>query len=154
MSRIEEKLKAMNLELPPFTPPVAAYVPAVQVGNLVFVSGQGVTREGKALMLGHVGAEITLEQGKEGAKICALNALSVLKEYLGDLDRIKRIVKVQGFVNSAPGFDKQPLVINGYSEFMEELFGECGRHARTAVSCNELPFGTPVEVEMIVEVTE
>lgn len=105
-------------------------------------------------MVGHVGAEITLEQAQEGARICALNALSVLKHTLGDLDLIKRIVKVQGFVNSAPGFDKQPWVINGFSELMQDLFGENGRHARTAVSCNELPFGTPVEVEMIVEIEE
>lgn len=152
MSKIEQKLQEMGLELPPYTAPKAAYVPTVQVGKLVFVSGQGVTREGKELMKGHVGAEITLEQAQEGARICALNALCVLKHALGDLDRIRRIVKVQGFVNSAPGFDKQPWVINGFSELMQQLFGENGRHARTAVSCNELPFGTPVEVEMIVEI--
>lgn len=154
MSKVEEKLEKMGLSLPPFSAPKAAYTPTVRVGNLVFVSGQGVTREGKELMVGHVGAEITLEQAQEGARICALNALSVLKHTLGDLDLIKRIVKVQGFVNSAPGFDKQPWVINGFSELMQDLFGENGRHARTAVSCNELPFGTPVEVEMIVEIEE
>ena len=154
MSKVEEKLEKMGLSLPPCSAPKAAYTPTVRVGNLVFVSGQGVTREGKELMVGHVGAEITLEQAQEGARICALNALSVLKHTLGDLDLIKRIVKVQGFVNSAPGFDKQPWVINGFSELMQDLFGENGRHARTAVSCNELPFGTPVEVEMIVEIEE
>ncbi|HHU02499.1 MAG TPA: RidA family protein [Christensenellaceae bacterium] len=153
MSIIEKRMEELGLKLPPFVAPKAAYVPTVRVGNLVFVSGQGVTRNGKEIMKGHVGKEITLEQAQEGAKICALNALCVLKETLGDLDRIKRIVKVQGFVNSAPGFDKQPLVINGFSELMELIFGENGKHARTAVSCNELPFGTPVEVDMIVEIS-
>lgn len=154
MSKAEERLAELGLELPPAPKPAAAYVPAVRTGNLVFISGQGVTREGKPLMLGHVGAELSLEEGYKAAQICALNALAVLKQEIGDLDRVVRIVKVVGWVSSAPGFDKQPLVINGFSELMEKVFGERGRHARSAVSGNELPFGTPVEVEMIVEVSD
>ena len=151
-SEVEKRINQLGLELPEFTAPQAVYIPAVRTGNLVFISGQGVTRDGVALMTGHVGKDLTLEQGKECAQVCALNALTVLRHEIGNLDKVKRIVKVLGFVNSAEGFDKQPLVINGFSEFMEKVFGEKGRHARTAVSCNELPFGTPVEVEMIVEV--
>ena len=152
MSQVEARIQELGLQLPEYTAPQAVYVPAVRTGNLVFISGQGATIGGKAVMTGHVGAELSLEEGKKCAEICGLNALTVLKHELGDLDRIKRVVKVLGFVNSAPGFDKQPLVINGFSELMEKAFGEKGRHARTAVSCKELPFGTPVEVEMIVEV--
>ena len=152
MARIEEKMKKLGLELPNIAKPVAAYVPTVRVGNLVYISGQGVTRDGKALMTGHVGAELSVEDGYEGARICALNALAALKQEIGDLDKVRRIVKVLGFVNSAPGFEEQPYVINGFSETMERIFGDKGRHARSAISANELPFGTPVEVEMIVEV--
>lgn len=152
MSAVEAKIRSLGFELPPYTAPRASYVPTVRVGNLVFVSGQGVTRDGKALLVGHVGSDLTVEEGYYGAQVCALNALSVLKQSLGDLDKIKRIVKVLGFVNSANGFEKQPLVINGFSEMMESIFGDKGKHARSAVSCNELPYGTPVEVEMIVEV--
>ncbi|MEN6316125.1 MAG: RidA family protein [Clostridiaceae bacterium] len=154
MSHAEEKIKELGYELPPFTKPQASYVPAVKTGNLVFISGQGATNKGKEVKTGHIGSELTIEEGKSCAVICALNALTALKSVIGDLDKVKRIVKVLGFVNSAPGFDKQPIVMNGFSDFMEQVFGERGRHARTAISCNELPYGTPVEVEMIVEVTE
>lgn len=152
MNAVENRIKELGLKLPDYAAPQAAYLPAVRSGNLVFLSGQGATRNGKALMTGHVGGELSIEQGKKCAELCALNALSALKHEIGDLDRVKRIVKVLGFVNSAAGFDEQPLVINGYSELMEEVFGERGRHARSAVSNNELPYGTPVEVEMIVEI--
>ncbi len=154
MSKVEERLKKHGYTLPLAPRPVAAYVPAVRSGNLVYISGQGVTLDGKPLMFGHVGAELTVEQGYQGAVICGLNALAVLKQEIGDLDRVKRIIKVLGFVNSSDGFDKQPLVINGFSELMEKAFEERGRHARSAVASNELPFGTPVEVEMIVEIEE
>jgi len=154
MSGVEERLYALNYELPAAPKPAAVYLPFVRTGNLVYISGQGVTRDGKPLMLGHVGSELSIEDGYKGAEICALNALAVLKMAIGDLDKVKRVVKVLGFVNSAPGFDKQPLVINGFSDLMEKAFGERGRHARSAVSSNELPFGTPVEVEMIVEVED
>lgn len=102
--------------------------------------------------MGHVGRELSRDDGYRAAQICALNALAVLKQAIGDLDRVRRIVKVLGWVNSAPGFDQQPYVINGFSDLMETVFGERGRHARSAVGANELPFGTPVEVEMVVEI--
>lgn len=152
MAIAEKKIQEMGYEIPPFTKPQASYKPVVQVGDLLYISGQGATRNGMPVALGHVGAEVTLEEGVRCAQVCALNALSVLKNELGDLDRVKRVVKVLGFVNSAPGFDKQPLVINGFSDFMVEVFGESGAHARSAVACNELPYGTPVEVELIVQV--
>lgn len=154
MGRIEERIHSLGHTLPPYTEPTAAYIPAVRSGNLVFISGQGATIPNKANQAhGHVGADFTLEEGREFARICALNALTALKSAIGDLDKVKRIVKVLGFVNSAPGFEDQPKVINAFSEFMEEIFGENGRHARSAISCNELPGGTPVEVEMVVEVS-
>lgn len=152
VNKVEKRIKELGFELPSVPEPLAAYIPAVQVGNLVFISGQGATYKGKLLMLGHIGGELTLEEGYNAAQICGLNALAVLKQKIGNLDKVKRIVKVLGWVNSAPGFDKQHLVINGFSELMEKVFGECGRHARSSVSANELPSGTPVEVEMIVEV--
>lgn len=151
-NQVENRIREMGYEIPPFTKPQASYVPAVRSGNLVFISGQGATCCGKPVYTGHVGAEVTLEQALECARVCALNALSVLKNELGDLDRVKRVVKVLGFVNSAPGFDRQPIVINGFSDFMVAAFGDKGAHARSAVACNELPYGTPVEVELIVEV--
>lgn len=154
MSYVEEKIREMGYELPTYTKPQASYEPAVRTGNLVFVSGQIAVFKGKLVKEGHVGAELTIDEGKECAVYCGLNALSTLKAAIGDLDAVKRIVKVLGFVSSAPGFDKQHLVMNGFSDFMEQVFGEKGRHARSAISCNELPFGTPVEVEMIVEVSE
>ena len=150
--KIETRLKELGLDLPPVPKPLGAYVPAVRTGNLVYISGQGATLDGKLLYEGYVGAELTQEQGYECAKMCGLNALSILKGEIGSLDNVKRIVKVLGFVKSSAGFDRQPLVINGFSELMVAVFGDAGKHARSAVSCNELPFGTPVEVEMIVEV--
>ena len=154
MSKAEERIRELGYELLPTPKPAASYVPTVRVGNMVYVSGQGATKEGKPLILGHVGAELTVEEGYQAAEICAINALSALRGEIGDLDKVKRIVKVLGFVSSAPGFDKQPLVINGFSDFMEKVFGEKGKHARSAISANELPFGTPVEVEMIAEVED
>lgn len=148
------RLSELGLELPPAPRPVAAYVPAVRAGNLVFVSGQGTLRDGQVAMQGYVGRELSLEQGMEAARLCALNALAVLKEAIGDLNKVKRVVKVTGWVRSAPGFTQQHLVINGFSELMVQVFGERGRHARSAVAANELPLGTPVEVEMIVEVED
>lgn len=152
MGKIEARLKELGFELPVASEPRGLYAPAVVVDNLVFLSGQTARRDGKLVMQGHVGRELTVEQGYEAAQICALNALAALKQQIGDLDRVKRIVKVLGWVNSAPGFNKQPLVINGFSQLMEDVFGERGKHARSAVGANELPGGTPVEVEMIVQI--
>lgn len=151
MSTPREKLAELGLELPPVTPPVAAYVPAVRSGNHVYVSGQVPMAEGKLLATGKVGGEISAEQGKELAQRCALNGLAAVDALVG-LEHVVRVVKVLGFVASAPGFTGQPGVINGASELLGAVFGEAGRHARSAVGVAELPLDAPVEVEMIVEV--
>ena len=150
MSTIEKKLEEMGLKVPSITKPLAAYVPGVKDGNLVYTSGQVPFVEGKAAYVGHVGAECTLEEGYEAAKICALNCLAVVKDLAGDLDNVDQIVKLTGFVSSAPGFTSQPAVVNGASELLAKAFGEKGAHARSAVGVAELPLGVPVEVEMIV----
>jgi enamine deaminase RidA (YjgF/YER057c/UK114 family) len=123
-----------------------------RVGNLAFVSGQGCTAKGVPVFIGKVGAGVSLEQGQEAARICVLNALAVLHESLGSLDRVKNVVKVLGFVASAPGFNRQPAVINGCSQLLIDVFGDAGRHARSAIGTNELPDDIPVEIEFIFEV--
>lgn len=152
MSKIEEKLTKMGIILPEAPKPAAVYVPAMTVGNLVYTSGNDCRENGTLLYEGKLGKEITIEQGQEASKQTMINLLSVLKAHLGDLDRIKKVVKLLAFVNSAPGFADQPYVINGASEFLEEVFGEAGKHARSAIGTSELPFNTPVEIEMIVEI--
>jgi len=152
MSPVEKRLAELGLELPPAPKPAAAYVPAVRTGNLIFVSGQGPVRDGKAVYTGKVGGERTEEEGYEAARIAALNALAVVKAEVGDLDHVTRIVKLVGWVNSAPGFTRQPWVINGASELLQQVFGEKGTHARSAVSAHELPLDWTVELEMVVEV--
>ena len=152
MSSIEEKLRQMGLELPEAPAPVAAYVPCVRTGNLVFVSGQVPRVKGELKFRGHVDGELGVEDGIEAARACALNALSVVKNEVGDLSRIRRIVKVTGYVSSAAGFQQQPKVIDGASLLLVELLGEKGRHARAAVGVNELPLGVAVELDMIVEI--
>jgi enamine deaminase RidA (YjgF/YER057c/UK114 family) len=146
-----QRLAELGLELPPVTPPVAAYVPAVQTGSHVYVSGQVPVADGQVLATGKVGAEVSPELAKELAARCALNGLAAVDALVG-LDRVVRVVKVVGFVASAAGFTGQPGVINGASELLVEVFGEAGRHARSAVGVAELPLGVPVEVEMICEV--
>jgi enamine deaminase RidA (YjgF/YER057c/UK114 family) len=148
---IEEKLRQMGFELPEPPKPVASYVPCVRTGNLVFVSGQVPREKGVLRYSGHVGAERSLEEGQQAARMCALNGLSAIKQEVGSLDRIRRIVKLTGFVASAAGFTDQPKVVDGASVLLAELFGERGQHARAAVGVNELPLGSTVEVEMIVE---
>ena len=152
MSKIETKLKKIGINLPKAPKPAAVYVPAKTVGNLVYISGQDCRVDGVLKYEGKVGKDLTVEQGYYAARQAMINCLAVLKEHLGDLDRIKQIVKVLGFVNSADGFVEQPYVINGASELLEEVFGEKGKHSRSAISANELPFNTPVEIEMIVEI--
>jgi enamine deaminase RidA (YjgF/YER057c/UK114 family) len=146
------RLADLGFELPAVVPPVAAYVPAVQTGNYVYVSGQLPIVDGKLPAVGKVGAEVTADEAKELAGRCALNALAAIDALVG-LDRVVRVVKVVGFVASASGFTGQPTVINGASELFGAVFGEAGRHARSAVGVAELPMGTPVEVEVIVEIT-
>jgi enamine deaminase RidA (YjgF/YER057c/UK114 family) len=152
MSAARQRLAELGLELPPVTPPVAAYVPAVQTGNHVYVSGQLPVADGALLATGKVGAEVTPEQARQLAARCALVGLAAIDALVG-LDRVTRVVKVVGFVASADGFTGQPGVINGASELLQSVFGETGRHARSAVGVAELPLGAPVEVEMIVEIT-
>lgn len=145
------KLAELGLTLPKVVPPLASYLPAVQSGNYVYVSGQLPLVEGKLPHVGKVGAEVTAEQGAELARRCALNALAAVEALVG-LGRVVKVVKVTGFVASAPGFTGQPAVINGASNLFGDVFGEQGRHARSAVGVAELPLGAPVEVEIIVEV--
>ena len=152
MTTHTERLAALGLTLPPVTAPVAAYVPAVQTGSYIYVSGQVPVADGKVAATGKVGAEVSTEDAAGLARICALNALAAAANVAGGLDNIGRIVKVVGFVASAPGFNGQPQVINGASELLIEVLGEDGRHARSAVGVAELPLNVPVEVELIAEV--
>lgn len=148
---IEERLKSLRLELPTPPPLAGLYKPVVQVEKLLYVSGQGPTIKGVPIMVGKLG-EISIEDGQKAAELCALNALSVLRTYLGDLNRLKRVVKLLGFVSSQPDFYEQPLVMNGCSQILSDLFGpERGVAARSAVGVATLPGNIPVEVEFIFE---
>ena len=148
---IKSKLAELGLTLPPAAAPVAAYVPAVRTGNLVFTAGQLPLVDGKIPFIGKVGSDVTPEQAKELAQVCALNALAAIS-LVADLDQIEKIVRVGGFVNGVPGFVAIPQVINGASELLIKLFGEVnGKHARTAIGVAELPLNAPVEVEMVVQ---
>ncbi|MEU5956680.1 RidA family protein [Streptomyces sp. NPDC047525] len=151
---VEAKLAELGMTLPEVVPPIAAYQPAVQSGVYVYTSGQLPMVEGKLPVTGKVGAEVTPEEAKELARTCALNALAAVKSIAGDLDRVKRVVKVVGFVASAPDFTGQPGVINGTSELLGEVLGDKGVHARSAVGVAVLPLDAPVEVEVQVELTE
>ena len=148
---ISARLAELGITLPAVAKPLAAYVPAVRTGNLVYTSGQLPIKSGELTHIGKVGAEVPPEQGKIAARTCALNALAAI-DALAGIDSVVRVVKLVGFVASAPGFNGQPAVINGASEFLGEVFGETGAHARSAVGVSELPLGAPVEVELIVEV--
>jgi len=148
----EAKLKEKGIVLPEPQKPVANYVNAVRVGNLLYLAGKGPTRPDGSNITGKVGKDLTIEQGYEAARLTAINHIAVLKAELGDLKKVKRIVKVLGMVNCTEDFKDQPKVINGYSDMMVEIFGEKGKHARSAVGMYALPFNTAVEVEVIVEV--
>ncbi|SDF60613.1 RidA family protein [Sporolituus thermophilus] len=148
----EAKLQELGLKVPEVAKPVAAYVPAVKVGDYVYTSGQIPFVEGKLKYVGKVGKDLSLEEGYEAAKVCALNCLAAVKSVIGSLDKVEQIVKVVGFVNSAPGFADQPKVVNGASELIGQVFGTAGEHARSAVGVAELPLNAAVEVEMIVKV--
>jgi enamine deaminase RidA (YjgF/YER057c/UK114 family) len=148
---INERLVELGIELPQLPRPMGAYVLAVQTGNLLYTSGIGPQRDGQFPYQGHVGAELSIEEGRAAARLCMLNLLSLIRDAAGSLDRVARVVKVLGFVASAPGFADQPQVMNGASELLQEVFGERGRHARAAIGVNELPSHIPVEIEMIVE---
>jgi enamine deaminase RidA (YjgF/YER057c/UK114 family) len=152
MSQIERRIIDLGFLLPETAKPLAAYIPAVQSGNLVFTSGQLPMIAGSLAETGKVGGSVSPERAKELATVCALNALAAVKTVIGDLDKIKRIVKVVGFVSSVPEFSGQPSVVNGASEFLGEVFGDKGIHARSAVGVAVLPLDAPVEIELIVEV--
>ena len=149
---IKEKLAALGLTLPTAAAPVAAYVPAVKSGNLIFTAGQLPVVDGKLVKEGKVGGDVSAEEAKDLAQICALNALAAIS-LVADLDQVERVVRVGGFVNGAPGFTAIPGVLNGASELLIKLFGDVnGKHARTAVGVAELPLNAPVEVEMCVQI--
>ena len=153
MSKVRQRLKTAGVTLPEAPKPVAAYVPAVKVGNLVFISGQVPLREGTLTAVGSVPSAVSPAQAAEAARQCVINALAVLSTMVdGELDQVRRIVRVGVFVASDPGFDGQPQVANGASELLLEVFGDAGRHARAAVGMVSLPIGLAVEIHMVVEV--
>lgn len=148
----EEKIKQLGFELPEVAKPLAAYIPAKKVGNLVMTSGQVPVVKGEMKYVGKVGKDISEEDGQKAAQICALNCLAAVKSVIGSLDSIEEIVKLTVFVNSADGFTSQPKVANGASELLGKIFGDKGLHARSAVGVNALPLNAAVEIEMIVSV--
>jgi enamine deaminase RidA (YjgF/YER057c/UK114 family) len=147
---IEEKIKELGYTIPESPKPLAAYIPAIQVGNLVITSGQVPIVEGKLKFTGQIGKDLILEEGQKAAELCALNCLSAIKGIVGDLEKIERVVKLAVYVNSAEGYSDQPKVANGASEFVVNIFGENGKHVRSAVGVNGLPLNSAVEIEMIV----
>lgn len=148
----EAKLKELGIEVPEAPKPLAAYIPAQKDGNLVFTSGQLPMLNGQLQYKGKLGKDISEEEAKKAAEICAINCLSVVKSLIGSLDNIEKIIKVVVFVNSADDFTAQPAIANGASEFFVKVFGDAGKHARSAVGVSQLPLGAPVEVEVIVKV--
>ena len=150
---VEERLKQLGLELPSAAKPMANYVPAVRTGNLVFLSGHGPLEKDR-LITGKLGSDLSVEEGYQAARLVAVGLLGSLKDLIGDLERVRRIVKLLGLVNSEPTFLEQPQVINGASDLLVEVFGDRGRHARSAVGTNSLPVNIAVEIEMIVEVED
>ncbi len=151
--KIDKRLKDLGIALPEAAAPVANYVGTVKTGNLIFVSGQVPVVAGEFKYVGKIGADLTVEDGQAAARLCGINILAQLKKALGgDLDRVSRVVRLGGFVNSAPDFTQQPQVINGVSDLMVEVFGDKGKHARAAVSAGALPVGVAVEVDAVVEV--
>lgn len=148
----ESELERLGIELPKGATPVANYVRAVRTGNLLFLSGNGPKKADGTYITGRVGQDLTTEQGYEAARLTGINQIATLKAELGDLKRVKRIVKVLGMVNASPEFKDHPKVINGFSDLMVEVFGERGKHARSAVGMGSLPMGIAVEIEVIVEI--
>jgi enamine deaminase RidA (YjgF/YER057c/UK114 family) len=154
MSNVEDRLKELGISLPERPSPVANYVPGVKIGNLLFTAGVGpANRPDGTIPTGKVGKDLTVEEGYAAARLTGLNALARLKGEMGDLDKVTRIIKVLAMVNCTPDFTQQPAVANGFSDLMVEVFGDKGRHARSAVGMNALPNNIPIEIEMIVEVS-
>lgn len=151
--QIERELEKLGFVLP--TPkPLAVYIPAVRTGNLVYTAGQGPTVDGQPKFTGKLGRELNEEQGYQAAQLCIVNCLACVKSVIGDLDKVEQVIKLLGFVASVDGFTRQPWVMNGASELLVKLFGEKGKHARSAIGTNTLPQDIPVEVEMIVRVRD
>ncbi len=149
----DARLQALGIDLPTAPKPVANYIPAVLAGDLLFLSGVLPSQEGRVLSIGKLGHEVTVEQGREAARLALVNALAIARVELDSLDRVRRVVKLTGYVASAPGFVQQPAVINGASDLLVQIFGEAGRHARVAVGVAELPLNASVELELILQVT-
>ncbi|GAU76276.1 RidA family protein [Fusibacter sp. 3D3] len=149
---VEKRLETLGIILPQKAVIGALYVPVKQTGNLLFISGQVPMKDGTPVFTGKIGSERSLAYGEDAARLCIINMLGAVKEYLGDLDRVKEVIKLQGFVNSEIGFDKQHIVINAASQLLYDIFGEIGRHARTAVGTNQLPMDVSVEIEAIFEI--
>lgn len=148
----EAKLAELKITLPPAPKPVASYIPAVRAGDLLFLSGTGPFRDGKVAFAGKLGKDLTVEQGYEAARLAVLNALAIVRQELGSLDQVKRIVRLSGHVSSAEGFTQQPAVLNGASDLLVQIFGDAGRHARLALGAAELPLNMAVELELILQV--
>lgn len=151
---IQSKLEELGIELPEPPKPLGAYLPAVVVGHFIFVSGEKASVKGVLKYTGKVGKDLSLEEGYEAARICAINCLACIKSVVQDLNDVERIVKVVGYVNSGEGFNQQPKVVNGASELLLKVFGKAGHHARVAVGVNELPDDSPVEISMIVKLKD
>jgi enamine deaminase RidA (YjgF/YER057c/UK114 family) len=152
MGKVESRINELNLSLPEAPKPVAAYIPAKQTGNLVFTAGQLPMVNSELISKGLLGQDVEIDEANKAARICTLNALAAIKGVVGDLDRIKQIVRVVGYVASVPTFTQQPAVVNGASELLLEIFGENGKHARSAVGMAVLPLNASVEIELTVEV--
>lgn len=152
MSNVEQRLRTAGWELPELRRPIGVYRGAVRSGDLLFVSGHGPIRDGQRVLLGKVGGDLTIDEGRQAAELVAVNALRTVKETIGSLELVERVVKLLGFVNSATGFHEQPRVIDAASELLVAAFGDRGHHARSAVGMHELPFGISVEIEMIMQV--
>lgn len=149
---INRRIEELGIQIPELPKPKFSYVPGVVTGNLIYVSGQTPTKDGKLVYRGKLGSEMDVEEGYKAARLAGINCVAELKLVLGDLNRVKRLVKLSGYVASSDGFTKQPAVVNGASDLMLEIWGENGRHARKAIGVNELPGGAPVEVELIAEI--
>ena len=150
--KIEKRIKELGIDLPEQSAPKAMYIPVKQLGNALFIAGQVAFQDGELKFPGKVGDSVTLEEAQQAARICIVNMLAAVKAHVGDLDRVKNVVKVQAFVSSAVGFDKQHIVVNAASELLYDIFGEPGRHARTAVGTNQLPMDACIEIEAIFEI--
>lgn len=148
----EARLRELGIVLPAAPAAVGAYVPWVRAGNLIFTSGQLPWQDGKLLCVGKVGGDVSIEQGQKAARACIINALAQIKAAVADLEKVVQVVRLDGFVHSAPGFHEHPKVLNGASEFLNEIFGNRGKHARTAIGINEMPLNAPVQIALIVEV--